>query len=93
MINLDMKKFTVRQVSPIDSDDVPKILGTYEEWDDAVAHIFDAVDRKNIVIMESNNDPKYHHTFRFNEEGRVVCVDHFCNDECCKYNDLKLLNK
>lgn len=88
-----MGKFTVIQVSPFESDVIPKTLGEYETWDDAVSLIFDAANRRNMVITESNVDPKYHHTFWFNEEGMVVCVDHFCSDVYCKYNDLELLNK
>jgi len=91
MISLDMV-YTVRQVSPFDIDAIPKTLGAYEEWDDAVSLVFDGMDRKNMVITESSTNPKYHHTFRFNEEGMVVCVDHFCNNNC-KYDNLELLNK
>ena len=93
MIRLDMERFTVRQVSPFESDEIPKTLGEYETWDDAITLIFDAIDRKNMVITEFCTDPKCFHTFRFNEEGMVVYVDHFCNEKCCKYNDLESLNK
>lgn len=89
-----MEIFTVRHASPFEIDDVSKILGEYHTWNDAVIPVFDAINRENMVITESsNNNSKSYHTFRFNEDGIVVFVDHFCNDDNCKYNNLELLNK
>ena len=86
-----VEQFTVSQISSNQSR-TPSMYGT---WDEAISVIFDSMNRKDMIISESNDaESNYNHTFRFNEDAKVVSVDHNCFDgESCKYHNLELMNR
>jgi len=93
MMSLGSEEFTVKELSPIDVEDVPRSVGIFEKWDEAISVIFDSLFRKDLIIVSTNyeNDS---HTFGFNSDSEIVSVDHNCFDgESCKYNNLELLNR
>lgn len=74
--------------------DGTQVIDVFEKLDDAINIVFDSSNRQGMSIIESNNNEPNQHIFGFNEDCKIISVDHQCIEGgYCEYNDLEKLNR